>query len=73
MILPFKFEAGTINYIGAIGLAEAIKYVNNLGIENIAACEHELLNYATEKLNSIEGLKNLWNMLKKKDRLFRFF
>ncbi len=55
--LPFKFEAGTINYIGAIGLSESIKYVSNLGIENIASYEHDLLHYATEKLNSIEGLK----------------
>jgi cysteine desulfurase / selenocysteine lyase len=55
--LPYKFEAGTINFIGAIGLAEAIQYVNNLGIKNIAAWEKELLDYATTKLSQIEGLK----------------
>lgn len=55
--LPFKFEAGTPNYVGNIALGEAIKYVNNLGIDNIAAYEHELLTYGTEKLESIDGLK----------------
>ena len=55
--LPFKFEAGTPNYVAAIGLATAIDYVQELGLENIAAYEKELLDYATEKLESIEGLK----------------
>jgi cysteine desulfurase / selenocysteine lyase len=55
--LPFKFEAGTPNYVSAIGLATAIQYVQNLGLENIAAYEKELLDYATEKLSSIEGLR----------------
>jgi cysteine desulfurase/selenocysteine lyase len=54
--LPFKFEAGTTNYIGAIGMAEALKYISNIGIENIAEWEHELLMYATQKLKQIEGL-----------------
>lgn len=55
--LPFKFEAGTPNYIGNIALGEAIKYVENIGIENIAIYEEELLAYATERLSSIPGLK----------------
>lgn len=55
--LPFKFEAGTPNYVAAIGLATAINYVQELGLENIAAYEKELLDYATEKLESIEGLR----------------
>ncbi len=55
--LPFKFEAGTPNYVAAIGLAKAIDYIQELGLENIAAYEKDLLDYATEKLNSIEGLK----------------
>lgn len=55
--LPFKFEAGTPNYIGNIALVEAIRYVQNIGIDNIAAYEHELLTYATEKLSTIEGLR----------------
>ncbi|MBI9055733.1 MAG: cysteine desulfurase [Bacteroidales bacterium] len=55
--LPFKFEAGTPNYVSAIGLATAIEYIENLGLENIAAYEKELLEYGTEKLGSIEGLR----------------
>jgi cysteine desulfurase/selenocysteine lyase len=55
--LPFKFEAGTPNYVSAVSLATAIEYVQNLGLENIAAYEKELLNYATKKLESIEGLR----------------
>ena len=59
--LPFKFEAGTTNYIGAIGLAEAIKYVQSIGIKNIRDYEAELLTYGTEKLTSIEGLRMYGN------------
>lgn len=55
--LPFKFEAGTPNYIDAIGLGAAIEYVQNIGIEEIDAYEQELLEYATKKLLTIEGLK----------------
>ncbi|WP_461640966.1 SufS family cysteine desulfurase [Labilibaculum euxinus] len=55
--LPYKFEAGTPNYIDAIGLGAAIEYVENIGIHNIDAYEQELLKYATEKLLSIDGLR----------------
>ena len=55
--LPFKFEAGTTNYIGAIGQAKAIEYIESVGISNIAAHESELLHYATSTLNSIGGLR----------------
>jgi len=55
--LPFKFEAGTPNYVGAIGLAKAIKYIQGIGLENIEAHEKELLEYATQKLKAVEGLK----------------
>jgi cysteine desulfurase / selenocysteine lyase len=55
--LPFKFEAGTSNYIGAIGLGVALDYVKSVGLENIAIHEHELLTYATEKLRKIDGLR----------------
>ncbi|HRH58795.1 MAG TPA: cysteine desulfurase [Chitinophagales bacterium] len=55
--LPFKFEAGTPNIAGCIALGTAVKYVQDLGIENIRTYETELLNYATEKLSAIEGLK----------------
>ena len=59
--LPFKFEAGTPDYIGSTALAEALKYVSNIGIDNIAAYEHELLMYATEKLREIEGMRVIGN------------
>ena len=55
--LPLKFEAGTPNIEGGIGLAAAIDYVNEIGLENIAAYEFELLDYATAKLSAIEGLR----------------
>ena len=55
--LPFKFEAGTPDYIGSTALAEAIRYVEQLGIDNIAAYEDELLHYATDKLKAIEGMR----------------
>ncbi len=54
--LPHKFEAGTPDIAGAIGLGTAIDYVSNLGMDNIQAYEHELLKYGTECLSSIEGL-----------------
>lgn len=55
--LPFKFEAGTTNYTGAIGLGAALDYVTTIGREDIAKREKELLKYATERLKSIDGLK----------------
>jgi cysteine desulfurase/selenocysteine lyase len=54
---PHKFEAGTPNIEGAIALSEALKYIDNIGIGNIAKHEHELLVYATEKLLQIKDLK----------------
>ncbi len=55
--LPFKFEAGTPNYVAAIGLAKAIEYIQEVGLDKIQTYENDLLNYATQKLQSIEGLK----------------
>lgn len=55
--LPYKFEAGTPNIGGAIGLGAAIDYINHLGIENIAAHEHDLLTYATEALSAIPDVR----------------
>ncbi|MBP6412232.1 MAG: aminotransferase class V-fold PLP-dependent enzyme, partial [Bacteroidia bacterium] len=55
--LPQKFEAGTPNIEGAIGLASAIEYVNSIGFELIQRYEQDLLNYATAQLQAIEGLK----------------
>ncbi|MDP3003635.1 MAG: cysteine desulfurase [Bacteroidales bacterium] len=63
--LPFKFEAGTMNYPGAIGLARALDYVNSIGRENIAIMEKELLSYTTEKLSGINGLKIYGNSVRK--------
>ena len=55
--LPHKFEAGTPNIAGGIVLGTAIDYLNEIGFEAIAAYEHELLAYATQKLEQIEGLR----------------
>ena len=55
--LPLKFEAGTMNYIGAIGLGTAIDYLSDLGFEHIHAHEIDLLARATERLNAIDGLR----------------
>ena len=55
--LPYKFEAGTPHIAGAIGLGAAVDYVNTIGLDRAAAYEHELLEYGTEQLQAIEGLK----------------
>ena len=55
--LPLKFEAGTSNFIGAVSLAEAIDYVENIGVENIEKHEQKLLDAMTERLSRIEGLR----------------
>ena len=55
--LPLKFEAGTSNFIGAIGLAEAIKFLTALPTEEVEKHEKELLDYATAELLQIEGLR----------------
>jgi cysteine desulfurase/selenocysteine lyase len=55
--LPYKFEAGTPDIAGAIGLGAAIDYVESLGMERIAAWEHELLDYATRRLSAVPGLE----------------
>lgn len=55
--LPHKFEAGTPNICGGIAFGAALDYMNAIGIEAIAAYEHELLEYATKKLREIEGMK----------------
>ena len=55
--LPYKFEAGTPNIAGVIGLGAAIDYVNEIGLENISTYENELLNYANQQASEITGLK----------------
>jgi cysteine desulfurase/selenocysteine lyase len=54
--LPWKFEAGTPHIAGAIGLTTAIDYLEKIGMDRIAAYEHELLEYATERLSALPGL-----------------
>jgi cysteine desulfurase/selenocysteine lyase len=54
---PSKFEAGTGNIADAVGLGAALDYVSGIGLANISAYEHELLNYATSELTRINGLR----------------
>jgi cysteine desulfurase/selenocysteine lyase len=54
--LPYKFEAGTPHIAGAIGLGAAVDYLESLGMERIAAAEHDLLVYATQRLAEVPGL-----------------
>ena len=60
--LPFKFEAGTPNIAGVLGLKSAIDYANQIGFDAIADYEQELLEYGTEKLSQIEGSYHLRNL-----------
>ncbi|HSN72401.1 MAG TPA: cysteine desulfurase [Steroidobacteraceae bacterium] len=55
--LPYRFEAGTPNIAGAIGLGAAIDYLNGIGMDTIAALEESLLDYATERLTALPGLR----------------
>jgi len=63
--LPFKFEAGTTNYPGSIGLGAALRYVDGIGRENIVKYEKSLLDYATLKLSETEGLRIFGNVPEK--------
>lgn len=55
--LPFKFEAGTPDFVGTAALATALNYINSIGLDNIAHHEDELLKYATEKMLQIPGMR----------------
>ncbi|WP_273149587.1 cysteine desulfurase [Methylophaga thiooxydans] len=55
--LPYKFEAGTPHIAGAVGLGAAIDYMQDLGIDNIAAHEHALLDIATQRLQQLDGVR----------------
>jgi cysteine desulfurase / selenocysteine lyase len=55
--LPYKFEAGTPNIEGVVGLAAALEYVSAIGLDDIAAYEHDLRTYATERLLEVDGLR----------------
>jgi len=56
-VVPYKFEAGTPNIEGAIGLGAAIDFLNRVGLDEVAAYEHYLLEYGTEQLKQIDGLR----------------
>lgn len=55
--LPFKFEAGTPDYVATHGLAKAIEYIESIGIDNISAHERELTDYCMQKLSAIDGMR----------------
>ncbi len=55
--VPMKFEAGTVDVAGAVGLAKAIEYLENIGMENVSAWEKELSAYAVKKLSEIDSIK----------------
>lgn len=63
--LPLKFEAGTMNYIGAAGLATALDYISGIGLEKIKEYEQHLLEYATMKLMTVPGLQIYGNAASK--------
>jgi cysteine desulfurase/selenocysteine lyase len=63
--LPLKFEAGTMNYIGAAGLAAALDYISGIGLERIREHEKHLLEYATMKLMTVPGLQIYGNAASK--------
>ena len=56
-VLPYKFEAGTANIAGVIGLGTAVDYVEGIGLEAVAAYEQDLLAYATEAVSAISRLR----------------
>ena len=64
-VLPYKFEAGTPNIAGGIGLGAAVDFLLGLGLDKVAAYEDELLHYATAKLKKIEGLRIIGEAEKK--------
>ena len=69
--LPFKFEAGTPDYIGSTALAVALDYISGLGLAAIAAYEDELLRYATSKFSDIEGMR-IFGQAKEKSGVISF-
>ena len=69
--LPFKFEAGTPDYVATYGLATAIKYIENIGIDNISRHEQELTEYCMKRLEAIDGMR-LFGTVKCKDAVVSF-
>jgi cysteine desulfurases, SufS subfamily len=60
-VLPYKFEAGTPDFIGSTALAEALDFVDEIGMQRITSYEDQLLRYATEQLSKIEGMRIIGN------------
>lgn len=69
--LPFKFEAGTPDFVGTTGLARALDYVSAIGMDKIAAYEHELTTYATERLMQIPSMR-IFGQAKEKGSVISF-
>ncbi len=69
--LPFKFEAGTPDYIATHGLAKAIEYIEALGLDDIAAHERELTRYCMERLRTVDGIR-LFGESERKDAVVSF-
>ena len=69
--LPLKFEAGTPDYVATHGLATAIKYIENIGIDNISRHEQELTEYCMKRLEAIDGMR-LFGTVKGKDAVVSF-
>lgn len=63
--IPFKFEAGTPDFVGSAALATALDYISGIGLKNISRYEHELLEYATQRLQSVKGLHIIGNAANK--------
>ena len=63
--LPFKFEAGTPDFIGVIGLGEAIRYVESLGLPEIAVYEQQLLDYAMERMRQVPAMRIFGEAIRK--------
>lgn len=70
-VLPFKFEAGTPDYVGSTAFAEALKYVESIGINEIARYEHELTEYAVSALSTIENIR-FYGTAKEKSAVISF-
>ena len=69
--LPFKFEAGTPDYVATHGLAKAIEYIESIGLDNISAHERELTDYCMQKLSEIDGMR-LFGTSSHKDAVVSF-
>ena len=70
-VLPYKFEAGTPDFIGSTSLAAALDYVSAIGMDNVAEHEKELVEYATKRLSEIEGMR-IYGNAKKRSGLVSF-